>query len=193
MVRLDGGDLFKGKLSKGERSMRKKMAIMLVMALALGWSGVANAAITLDDSDGLITLTTGPTDTTLIGTTLTLKTTTAETGWDITISVISGTTTLGGTLDFTGLSWNVGVGTVGTVTTTVVRMSGGNFGFPTLPTSGPGTLMTGMTIGGGNGVIRVFDHIGGVSLGEVSVVPEPMTVGLLALGGLGLLRRRRVS
>ena len=115
-------------------------------------------------------------------------------GWDIGLTVLEGLTIFdASSITFPVVFSPFASGIVGSWTPQSVRMSGSNFG----TNSSPGNLFEGLGIAGGTlaepGLIEVYDYLGGASLGTFSVVPEPMTMSLLALGGLGLLRRRRLS
>ena len=52
-----------------------------------------------------------------------------------------------------------------------------------------GILYDGIVLGG-EGVVTVYDNFNKVALGSINVIPEPMTLGLLGLGGLFLRRRK---
>lgn len=79
-----------------------------------------------------------------------------------------------------GGSWTVFDG--GTFTTT----NSWRFGAP------DGEIWPGQ---GGSMISVAFDHggVGTVSLDNITIVPEPATMSLLALGGLALIRRRRTA
>ena len=91
------------------------------------------------------------------------------------ISVPSGTATLGGTLDISLIE-------------EFESSAGDSFEIITFAScSGAFDTINGLDLGGGLSLLPVYDA-GSLTL---LTVPEPTTLGLLMIGGLGLLRRRR--
>ena len=101
--------------------------------------------------------------------------------------------------DAAGYGWSMGLPPFG-LGTSSVEIGGANFMVAVIGTVGyvvvdyqGGTQL--VTIAGGTNLGGSFENDGmtvpSFSLGTVTIVPEPITIALLGLGGLFLLRRRK--
>jgi hypothetical protein len=170
--------------SKARR--RIVMKKLLAIALVLGFACVAaNGALTFSSGGSDIDLVTP--GSVLSGASISMAMNPAQTGYTIAIAATGGVS-----FDYSGISWTpmmFGNGLVaGTDTPTSARISGSNFMTPI-----SGVMFSGLVVNG-EGTVTITDFTtdtAGVALGSFDVVPEPITMSLLAIGGLGVLRRRR--
>jgi hypothetical protein len=158
--------------------MKKLFALLVVLAFC----GAANAALVATD-DSVQVAFGSDIDT---GGMLGLYTTTAITGYEVGIKVISGDVALNVSaitfpqaFDFAGKLVNDPA--------YAVRVTASQFFTGAV---GPAQLVNNIAISG-TGTLEFFDILAqGESMGTVTVIPEPMTIALLGLGGLFLRRRK---
>ena len=160
------------------------MKKLLVLILVLGMASMANAALvtTVDGSEVAYG------DDVLAGM-LGMETKTAIPGFDIEVTAAGDVE-----MDVSAISypivWELPSYLVGEPTPTNIRITGSQiFGAD----KGPGGLFVDVAFTGVAGTLSFYDWMTGtkVLLGSLNVVPEPMTIALLGLGGLFLLRRRK--
>ena len=152
--------------------MKKLLAVLLV----LGMASMASAALIPTGIDAGVLR---------AGDVVGLSTDENVSGYDVSIL-----TTGDVTLDISGIMFPEEFFLPGTVVTAdPLRLSGSEI-FATAHGAG-NMLVDGIVIGGTAGTIELIDELGGgISLGVIDVIPEPMTLSLLGLGGLALIRRR---
>jgi hypothetical protein len=159
--------------------MKKLLALVMVLGLAM----VASASdVNLSANGAPIA---GDVDT---GSVISGVLAGADNGYTLEISIADGT------LDTSGMTFAPGFlfgnKIVGAATETWVRVSGSDF----MPKQAGQALFDGLVVNLNAGVdvavVTVSDKEAG-TLSTFNVVPEPMTMSLLGLGGLALIRRRR--
>ena len=159
------------------------MKKLLILILVLGMTSMANAALvpTVDGTQVAYG------DDVLAGM-LGLDTTTAISGYDVEITA-SGDVAMDYSLMSFPIPWDdLIIIPPWPPDPTNIRISGSQlFGAP----KGPGSLVIDIAFTGVVGTLTFYDHLNQVALGSINVVPEPMTIALLGLGGLFLLRRRK--
>jgi hypothetical protein len=177
--------------------MKKLLALLLV----LGMSSLASAT-TVSLTDEGMTIDATPGDTVTL--TISSDATPGIVAFDAIITVTGGDIISaamdGGDADYGTYGWDVGfpIYAIG-VGTSSVEIGGGNFmgnvntiiGWVDVAYEG-GTQVVDIAPGvahGGNGDTGLNPLT--YSSGVVTIVPEPMTIALLGLGGLALLRRRK--
>lgn len=162
------------------------MKKLLVLMLVLGMSSLANATIEMA-VDGT------PTDETpLTSFTLSAELTSGDVlRYDIGFKIIGG-----GAFDISAISFPTSMDLPGKVEVKPgyeLFVTQAQIFSPAVPA--PATLADGIGFSGGvqgQTTIEMWDTTGeGALVGTLTVIPEPMTIALLGLGGLFLLRRRK--
>jgi len=163
---------------------------MLVFTLVLGLASLASAGIVFDN-DAIVVGGTGPVTITINGT---------GTPDEVWLSIDSGVATY----DYTSETYGSAAGTGALSNGTAFDVSDGGYGaawlyfgnngVPTPASWSDGVLFTVDVnyTAATETTISLYGPDGVAVLDTMTInVPEPMTMSLLALGGLGLLRRRR--
>ena len=154
--------------------------------MVLGVTSVGNAALQPLINDVAVTNLSPSTTVDVAGSELGLYTTSAVIAYDVKYLITSGTVAF----DSSGILFPLTFDFAGKIVSedsTHIRIGGSQF---MTAATGPGDLATDIGLSG-LGLIEVYDTYSSPFLiGTLNLIPEPMTIVLLGLGGLFLRRRK---